>query len=163
MKVLTQNTSYLEPLDIKNSKSSQTSSSLVSEYKAKIENYSKGNKSDSVNPSQIKNNEIYNKLDSHKYENSAASINKNKNISLSFIWSLFIQSKHTQKRIIINEKLQRPIWDNKNALQLYIVYFANFNLNSSLHTFSYISDYLEVLYENELYESAYEEMFNLPQ
>ena len=85
MKVLTKNTSFLEPLDIKNNKSSQTSSSLISEYKTIKENYSKGNKSDSVNPSQIKNNEIYNKLDSHKYENSGASINKNKNISLSFI------------------------------------------------------------------------------
>ena len=85
MKILTKNTSYLEPLDIKNNKSSQTSSSLISEYKTIKENYSRGNKSDSVNPSQIKNNEIYNKLDSHKYENSGASINKNKNISLSFI------------------------------------------------------------------------------
>ena len=74
----------------------------------------------------------------------------------------FIYSIKTHTKTHNNKKLQRPTWDKKNALDLYIVYFANFNLNSSLHTFSYISDYLEMLYENELYESTYEEMFNLP-
>ena len=96
MKVLTKNTSYLEPLDIKNNKSSQTSSSLISEYKAIKENYSKGNKSDSVNPSQIKNNEIYNKLDSHKYENSGASLNKNKNIVIIYMKFICSIKTHTK-------------------------------------------------------------------
>jgi hypothetical protein len=43
-------------------KSSQTSSSLISEYKTKVANYAKGNKNEliSVNPKELKNNEIYN-------------------------------------------------------------------------------------------------------
>jgi hypothetical protein len=87
MNVLNKEETFLEPLDLKNTKSSQTSSSLISEYKTKVANYAKGNKNEliSVNPKELKNNEIYNKLDSHKYENGNVSINKNKNISLSFI------------------------------------------------------------------------------
>jgi len=78
------------------------------------------------------------------------------NLSKIFISNLkFLKTqKPTQNKIKkFNTKL-RPKWNNENHLTLYYNYFFIFSMET-LHTFSYLADYLDTIYVQTLYEEAY--------
>ena len=58
-------------------------------------------------------------------------------------------------------KFIRPKWKESNAATLYYKYFGVFSLDTFLHTFSYITDYLELLYYETIYENEYFETYNI--
>ena len=60
-----------------------------------------------------------------------------------------VKTQHTPVIISNREK-----WDSNNALRLYHKYFAVFSFET-IHSFAYISDYLEMIYYETIYENAY--------
>ena len=78
---------------------------------------------------------------------------------------LFNTKKPTQKLktknlFYSNKNLKRSQWRNSNHLTLYYDYFAVFSFET-FHTFSYITDYLEVIHENALYENKYFDFYGI--
>jgi hypothetical protein len=88
---------------------------------------------------------------------------KYKSLAKIFISNLFFlkTQKPTQNKIKFfyfktkssNTKF-RPKWNNENHLTLYYDYFFIFSMET-IHTFSYLADYLETIYVQTLYEEAY--------
>ena len=63
---------------------------------------------------------------------------------------------NTQSNYIFN----RPKWRENNSAILYYKYFGTFSVEN-LHTFSYIADFLELIYYETLYENEYFEKYNI--
>jgi hypothetical protein len=62
---------------------------------------------------------------------------------------------HIFKNTHVKNIFNRPKWRESNATIFYYKYFGAFNLETFLHTFSYIADYLKLIYYETLYENEY--------
>ena len=62
---------------------------------------------------------------------------------------------HKFKNTHVNNISNRPKWRETKAAILYYKYFGAFNLETFLHTFSYIADYLELIYYDTTYDNEY--------
>ena len=76
----------------------------------------------------------------------------------SLFFDLIHNKPHFNKSKSISNILtlvNRPKWHNQNSEKLYKIYFKDFQLNTSMHTLAYLSENLDPLYYQYLYENEY--------
>ena len=91
-------------------------------------------------------------LSKNKYRNCLF----NSNLLDKFLLARALKFKNTQ----FNNILNRPRWKESNAATLYYQYFGACSYET-FHTFSYIADFLELIYYETIYENEYFEKYNI--
>ena len=86
-------------------------------------------------------------------------LSKNKNRNCLFNSNL-LDKFLLARALKFNNILNRPRWKESNAATLYYQYFGACSYET-FHTFSYIADFLELIYYETIYENEYFEEYNI--